>query len=116
MVVGRASPTFLGTNVKFLPSCFFETRTVGAFRRLQTKGLWPLVQMSNFYLQTDRQTDGRTDRQINEVRALPLGKWERIDFPYYTRLPNTGSKISFRNNSNFFFELEEGVIQATLKE
>ena len=25
-VVGRASPTFHGTNVKFLPSCFFETR------------------------------------------------------------------------------------------
>jgi hypothetical protein len=33
-----------------LPSRFFETRTVGAFRRLQTKGLRPLVQMSSFYL------------------------------------------------------------------
>ena len=26
IVVGRASPTFHDTNVKFLPSCFFETR------------------------------------------------------------------------------------------
>ena len=47
-----------------VPSRFFETRAVGAFRRLQVRPF----KMSNFYLRgrTDRRTDGEQTDEFRE--------------------------------------------------
>ena len=90
-------PHFAWTNVKFLPSCFFETQMyrmeTGTLRMgiLKTKGLRPLVQnrfpfatkmpirnipfskiRGILELNQTKSANRRTDRRINEVRALPL--------------------------------------------